>query len=98
MSKPGTPVSQPGTPMSFEEFRRVIAQELQVEESTVVPEASFVEDLFADSIRLVEMMLHMAEKGIGFPIEEAWGVRTVGDAYQLYCRHAGPKPQGESVP
>lgn len=91
-------MSDPGIPVSFEEFRRVIARELQVEESKVVPEASFVEDLFADSIRLVEMMMRLAEKGMHLPFEEAWNVRTVGDAYQLYCRHADPAARGEPAP
>jgi acyl carrier protein len=71
-------------PISFEEFQRLIAQELQVDESQVVPEASFVQDLFADSIRLVELLLHLEEAGIDIPIEKAWNVETVGDAYQLY--------------
>jgi acyl carrier protein len=67
----------------------MIAQELQVEESQVVPEASFVRDLFVDSIRLVELMLSLAEKGIDIPFEEAWNVNTVQDAYQLYSAHTG---------
>jgi acyl carrier protein len=54
--------------ISFEEFRRIIARELQIDESQVVGDASFVEDLMADSIKLVEMMLRMEEIGmhIGF--------------------------------
>ena len=91
-------MSEPGSPMSFEEFRQVIARELDVEEGKVVPEASFVADLFADSIRLVEMMLRLAQKGIDIPFEEAWNVQTVGDAYQLYCKHAARQAQGESAP
>ncbi len=80
-------------PISFEEFRRLIAKELQLEESQVVPEASFVQDLFVDSIRLVELMLRMAEQGIDIPFEEAWNVNTVEDAYRLYSIHAGLNPQ-----
>jgi acyl carrier protein len=70
--------------ITFEEFRRVIAQELQVEEGKVVPEASLVEDLFADSLQLVKLMLRMEEMGIAIPMERAWEIETVGDAYQLY--------------
>lgn len=73
--------------ITFEEFRHLIARELHVEETLVVPEASFVDDLFADSIRLVEMMLRLKEEGITIPMEEAWNVRTVGDAYRVYSRH-----------
>ncbi len=70
--------------ITFEEFRRIVAEELDVDESKVLPEASFVEDLMADSIQLVEMMLSLEERGILIPIEMAWQVRTVGDAYRLY--------------
>ena len=76
-------------PITFEEFRRLIARELHIEESLIVPEASFVEDLYADSIRLVEMMLRLAEEGVTIPMEEAWNVKTVGDAYRVYSSHAG---------
>jgi acyl carrier protein len=71
-------------PVPFEEFRHIIADELHVEQGKVVREASFVDDLLADSIQLVELMLHMEEMGISIPMEAAWEVETVGDAYQLY--------------
>lgn len=85
-------MKSPTDPISFEEFRHLVAQELQVEESQVVPEASFVQDLFADSIRLVELMLRLEEEGIEIPLEEAWNVETVGDAYQLYTGHKPSPP------
>ncbi|HUI71405.1 MAG TPA: acyl carrier protein [Spirochaetia bacterium] len=74
------------TPVSFEEFRRMVARELHVDESKVRPEASFVDDLYADSIRLVEMMLRLKEQGVTIPMEDAWNVRTVEDAYRVYSR------------
>ena len=77
------------TPMTFQEFRRIIARELQVEEAKVVHEASFMEDLSADSIQLVSLMLRMEDLGIGIPLEAAWEVETVGDAYRLYRENAG---------
>jgi acyl carrier protein len=73
--------------VTFGEFTQIIAQELQVEESKVVREASFTEDLLADSIQLVNMMLCLEERGISIPIEAAWEVETVGDAYQVYKEH-----------
>lgn len=79
--------------ITFEEFRRIVAEELDVDESRVVPEASFLEDLMADSIQLVEMMLHLEEMGILIPIEAAWQVRTVGDAYRLYAEAPEPQPK-----
>lgn len=75
-------------PISFEEFKRILAKELQVDESKVVPDASFVEDLFVDSIKLVELMLRLEEEGINIPLESAWDVETVGDAYRLYAEQA----------
>jgi acyl carrier protein len=81
---------QPGQQcMAFQEFRRIIARELQMEEEQIVQEASFMEDLCADSIQLVNLMLRMEELGIGIPLEAAWEVETVGDAYRLYKENAG---------
>jgi acyl carrier protein len=74
-------------PIPFEEFRRVIAQELQMEEGKIVREASLVNDLHADSIQLVDLMLRMEEMGIEIPIEAAWDIETVGDAYRVYRQH-----------
>jgi acyl carrier protein len=71
-------------PVPFDEFRRIIADHLQVEEARVERDASFLDDLFADSIQLVELMLRLEEMGVPIPLESAWEVETVGDAYQLY--------------
>lgn len=84
-------MKDPGGPVTFEEFRKLIARELHVKEALVKPETSFVDDLFADSIRLVEMMLRLKEEGITIPMEEAWNVRTVGDAYRIYSSHVGSR-------
>jgi acyl carrier protein len=80
---------QPDTKhLTFQQFRQVIARELQIEEEQIVREASFMEDLRADSIQLVNLMLRMEELGIGIPLEAAWEVETVGDAYRLYTENA----------
>ena len=79
----------PRGPISFDEFRQMVARELHVDENLVVEDASFTDTLYADSIRLVEMMLRLSEQGIRIPLEEAWDVVTVGDAYRLYCRRIG---------
>ena len=75
------------SPISFEALRDIVAEALHVERDSVVRQASFVNDLLADSIKLVEMMLVMEENGIEIPMESAWEVETVGDAYQLYREH-----------
>jgi len=74
--------------LTFEEFREIIAKELKVSKEKVVPEASFIEDLLVDSIRMVEMMLRLEEMGLSIPMEEAWSIETVGDAYQQYQKYA----------
>ncbi len=91
----GSPVG--GGIITFEEFRRIIARELNVEEKLVVPEASFEDTLYADSIRLVELMLRLEQQGIRIPMEEAWNVRTVEEAYTVYSRHAGQR-EGDAGP
>jgi acyl carrier protein len=78
--------------ITFGEFRHVVAQELQVEEASVVREASFVEDLFADSLQLLKLMLRMEAMGINIPMERAWEIGTVGDAYDLYRASTGLDP------
>jgi acyl carrier protein len=71
-------------PLSFEEFQTLIAKQLHVKQEDVRREASFIHDLQADSIQLVEMMLNIEEMGVNIPLESAWEIETVGDAYQHY--------------
>jgi acyl carrier protein len=71
-------------PISFEEFQHTLADVLQMDEDKLVPDASFVTDLMVDSIKLVELMLGLEENGINIPMEAAWDVQTVGDAYRVY--------------
>jgi len=74
--------------VSFDEFKHILAEQLKVEEGKVTPEASFIDDLMVDSIQLVDLMLSLEEMGIEIPLEAAWDVQTVGDAYQVYQRFA----------
>ena len=80
----------PKNPLPFEDFKRILADELQIEESRIVPEASFLGDLMVDSIKLVELMLTLEENGFTIPLEAAWDVVTVGDAYNLYRQQTAP--------
>ncbi len=75
-------------PLSFEEFQHMLADVLQMDEEKLIPEASFVNDLMVDSIKLVELMLGLEENGINIPMEAAWDVNTVGDAYRVYKESA----------
>jgi acyl carrier protein len=61
--------------------REIIVNELGVEAEKVTPDASFVEDLGADSLDTVELVMAFEEEfGIDIPDEDAEKLRTVGDA------------------
>ena len=61
--------------------REIIINELGVEAEKVTDEASFVEDLGADSLDTVELVMAFEEEfGIDIPDEDAEKMRTVGDA------------------
>ncbi len=74
--------------LSLDEFCQLIAKELQLDPARVTPEASFVEDLLVDSIRMVDLMLRLEEMGITFSPEAIWDVRTVEDAHRAYVQSA----------
>jgi acyl carrier protein len=76
-------VARQDSRLSFDEFRRILASELQVDEERLVPEASFYADLNVDSIHAVDTMLQLEKKGIDIPLELAWQIETVEDAYQV---------------
>lgn len=62
-------------------LRALVAERLAVDESQIVPEASFVEDLNADSLDLVELIMSLEEEfDIAIPDEDAEGIQTVQDA------------------
>ncbi|MDX1578425.1 MAG: acyl carrier protein [Gemmatimonadota bacterium] len=61
--------------------KEIIAQELGVEQEKVTEDASFVEDLGADSLDTVELVMAFEEEfGIEIPDEDAERMQTVGDA------------------
>jgi acyl carrier protein len=61
--------------------KKIIAEQLSVAEEDVVPEASFVDDLGADSLDLVELIMAMEETfEVSIPDEDAEKIKTVQDA------------------
>jgi len=67
----------------------IIINELGVEPEKVTPEASFVEDLGADSLDTVELVMAFEEEfGMEIPDEEAEKLQTVGDAINYIQSHA----------
>jgi acyl carrier protein len=68
----------------FARYRNVVVDVLSVPEEKVVPEAKFGDDLDADSLDIVELVMALEEEfGIEVPEEELDGVDTVGKAYDL---------------
>lgn len=64
-----------------QEMIDIIVEQLSVEKDKVVPNASFVDDLGADSLDLVELIMAMEEGfDIEIPDEDAEGITTVQDA------------------
>ena len=64
-----------------ERVKKIIAEQLGVEEDEVTPEASFVEDLGADSLDTVELVMALEEEfSIEIPDEDADKILTVGKA------------------
>ena len=64
-----------------EKVKKIICEQLDVEKSSVVLEASFVDDLGADSLDQVELIMAMEEEfDISIPDEDAETIRTVKDA------------------
>ncbi len=70
-------------------LRRIISEQLGVDENQVVPAASFEEDLNADSLDLVELIMSLEEEfGVEISEEDAERIRTVGDASEYIREHA----------
>ena len=68
--------------MALEErVTEIIAEQLGVSKEEVVPEASFIDDLGADSLDIVELVMAMEEEfDIEIPDEDAEKIQTIGDA------------------
>lgn len=66
-----------------EQVRRIIAEQLMVELDEVTDDASFIEDLGADSLDTVEMIMEIEDEfGIEIPDEDAEKIQTVGKAIE----------------
>jgi acyl carrier protein len=69
------------TASTFERLKKIIVEQLGVDEADVKPAASFVDDLNADSLDLVELIMSLEEEfGTEISDEEAENIRTVQDA------------------
>lgn len=72
-----------------ERLQKIIADQLGVDESKVVPGASFVEDLNADSLDLAELMMTLEDQfGVTISDEDTEKIVTVEDALNYLRAHA----------
>lgn len=72
-----------------EKVKNIIIEQLGVSADEVVPEASFVDDLGADSLDLVELVMVLEEEfGKEIPDEDAEKIQTVQDATNYIKGHA----------
>jgi acyl carrier protein len=66
---------------TFEQLKKLIVELLEVEETEVVPEASFVDDFEADSLDFIELITAVEDSfGIEIPDEDMENLQTVQDA------------------
>ena len=73
-----------------DKITEIIVEQLGVKAEEVVPEASFVDDLGADSLDTVELVMALEEEfGIEIPDEDAEKIQTVGDAIRYIEEKVG---------
>jgi acyl carrier protein len=74
---------------AFEEVKKVVVEQLGVSEAEVTKEASYVDDLGADSLDTVELVMALEEAfSMEIPDEEAEKIKTVGDTVTYIMAHA----------
>ncbi|MCX8131932.1 MAG: acyl carrier protein [Clostridia bacterium] len=67
--------------MVFEKVKKIIVEQLGVEEDDIAMESSFIDDLGADSLDIVELIMALEEEfDLEIPDSEAEKITTVGDA------------------
>ncbi len=72
----------------FERVKKIVVENLEVEEDKVTETASFIDDLGADSLDLVELVMAFEEEfNIEIPDEVQENIRTVGNAIEHINKH-----------
>lgn len=75
--------------MSFDKVKDIIVEQLGVDADEVTMEASFIDDLGADSLDIVELIMALEEEyDMEIPDEEAEKVSTVGDVINYINNHS----------
>jgi acyl carrier protein len=77
------------SPEMVERLTKIVAEQLGVDESKIVPSARFTDDLNADSLDLVEMIMSLEEEfGVEIPDEDAEKILSVQDAIDYIDTHS----------
>jgi acyl carrier protein len=77
---------------TYERLKKIVVEQLGVDEEDVKPESSFVDDLNADSLDLVELIMSLEEEfGAEISDEDAENIRTVQDAADYIEEHGDNK-------
>ena len=75
--------------MIFDRIKEIIVEQLGVEPDIVTMEASFIDDLGADSLDIVELIMALEEEfDMEIPDEEAEKISTVGDVIDYIKSHS----------
>lgn len=73
---------------TFEEVKAIVVEQLNVEESIVKEDSKFTEDLNADSLDVVELVMAIEDKfGVEIPDSEAEKIKTVKDVVDYIENH-----------
>ena len=73
---------------TYDRLKKIIVEQLGVDEEEVTPQASFVEDLNADSLDLVELIMSLEEEfGMEISDEDAEKIQKVSDASEYIEEH-----------
>jgi acyl carrier protein len=76
------------TASTYDRLKKIVVEQLGVDEEEVKPESSFVDDLNADSLDLVELIMSLEEEfGAEISDEDAERIRTVQDAVEYIEEH-----------
>lgn len=80
----------------FEKTRAIIAEKLNLEEETITPESSILEDLGADSLDIVDLVMALEEEfDIQVPDEDMENLTTVGDVVNYIARRLSAEEEEE---
>jgi acyl carrier protein len=83
-------------PLPFAAFQNHLARITHLDPDRLSMKTNLVVDLGLDSLKLLEIVLEFEKLGVPVSLADAWGIQTVGDAYEYYQRAAaaGEKGQG----